>query len=70
MRRNGNRSAEKLKSEIAGAERIRRRRSEVRSQTSEVLDQCAFKRISSFSEISDLKGLRKRQNTNEHRNNN
>ena len=27
MRRDGNRSAEKLKSEIAGAERIRRRRS-------------------------------------------
>src|SRR5438876_12128337 len=32
MRRDGNRSAEKLKSEIAGAERIRRRRSEVRRQ--------------------------------------
>ena len=32
MRRDGNRSAEKLKSEIAGRERIRRRRSEVRRQ--------------------------------------
>ena len=33
MRRDGNRSAEKLQeAEIAGAERIRRRRSEVRRQ--------------------------------------
>ena len=30
MRRDGNRSAEKLKSEIAGAERIRRQRSRLR----------------------------------------
>ena len=36
MRRDGNRSAEKLKSEIAGAERIRGRRSEVRGRRSEV----------------------------------
>ena len=42
MRRDGNRSAERLKSEIAGAET--NQTSEVRSQTSEVLDQCAFKK--------------------------
>ena len=33
MRRDGNRSAEKLKSEIAGAERISDRRSEVKGNT-------------------------------------